>query len=85
MSSRTGRWPLTTIVTACAAGTQAVGEATELIRRGAEDVVIIERDVELGGILLQCIHSGFGIHEFGEDKETSPAGQPEQNLLPRSD
>jgi beta-ketoacyl-acyl-carrier-protein synthase II len=32
--------PLTTIVTACAAGTQAVGEATELIRRGAADVVI---------------------------------------------
>jgi beta-ketoacyl-acyl-carrier-protein synthase II len=32
--------PLTTIVTACAAGTQAVGEATELIRRGAADIVI---------------------------------------------
>jgi beta-ketoacyl-acyl-carrier-protein synthase II len=32
--------PLTTIVTACAAGTQAVGEATELIRRGGADVVI---------------------------------------------
>ena len=32
--------PLTTIVTACASGTQAVGEATELIRRGVVDVVI---------------------------------------------
>jgi beta-ketoacyl-acyl-carrier-protein synthase II len=32
--------PLTTVVTACAAGTQAVGEATELIRRGAADIVI---------------------------------------------
>lgn len=32
--------PLTTIVTACASGTQAVGEALELIRRGAADVVI---------------------------------------------
>jgi beta-ketoacyl-acyl-carrier-protein synthase II len=32
--------PLTTIVTACAAGTQAIGEATELIRRGAADLVI---------------------------------------------
>ena len=32
--------PLNTIVTACAAGTQAVGEAAELIRRGAADVVI---------------------------------------------
>jgi 3-oxoacyl-[acyl-carrier-protein] synthase II len=32
--------PLNTVVTACAAGTQAVGEAAELIRRGAADVVI---------------------------------------------
>jgi len=32
--------PLNTIVTACAAGTQAIGEAAELIRRGAADVVI---------------------------------------------
>ncbi len=27
---------------------------------GSEDVLIIERDVELGGILLQCIHNRFG-------------------------
>jgi 3-oxoacyl-[acyl-carrier-protein] synthase II len=46
---------LTTIVTACAAGTQAVGEATELIRRGTADIVItggVEatiRDFAIGG------------------------------------
>jgi len=34
---------------------------------GAEDVLIIERDVELGGILLQCIHNGFGVEIFNED------------------
>jgi NADPH-dependent 2,4-dienoyl-CoA reductase/sulfur reductase-like enzyme len=34
---------------------------------GAEDVLIIERDVELGGILLQCIHNGFGLEILGED------------------
>jgi NADPH-dependent 2,4-dienoyl-CoA reductase/sulfur reductase-like enzyme len=34
---------------------------------GAEDVLIIERDIELGGILLQCIHNGFGVEIFGED------------------
>jgi NADPH-dependent 2,4-dienoyl-CoA reductase/sulfur reductase-like enzyme len=34
---------------------------------GAEDVLIIERDVELGGILLQCIHNGFGVETFKED------------------
>jgi NADPH-dependent 2,4-dienoyl-CoA reductase/sulfur reductase-like enzyme len=30
-------------------------------------VCIIERDEELGGILLQCVHNGFGLHEFDED------------------
>ncbi|HIC93454.1 MAG TPA: FAD-binding protein [Anaerolineae bacterium] len=34
---------------------------------GAQDVVVIERDVELGGILLQCIHNGFGLEIFKED------------------
>ncbi|MDY6873791.1 MAG: FAD-dependent oxidoreductase [Chloroflexota bacterium] len=34
---------------------------------GTEDVLIIERDVELGGILLQCIHNGFGLEFFDED------------------
>ncbi len=34
---------------------------------GADDVLIIERDVELGGILVQCIHNGFGLELFNED------------------
>ena len=34
---------------------------------GAQGVVVIERDVELGGILLQCIHNGFGLEFFKED------------------
>jgi NADPH-dependent 2,4-dienoyl-CoA reductase/sulfur reductase-like enzyme len=34
---------------------------------GAEKVLIIERDIELGGILLQCIHNGFGMEVFKED------------------
>ncbi len=28
--------------------------------------LILERDKELGGILNQCIHNGFGLHRFGE-------------------
>jgi len=36
-------------------------------KNGAEDVLIIERDVELGGILLQCIHNGFGVEIFKQD------------------
>ncbi len=36
-------------------------------QNGADDVLVIERDVELGGILLQCIHNGFGLETFKED------------------
>ena len=34
---------------------------------GAPNVAIIERDFELGGILVQCIHNGFGLEYFEED------------------
>ena len=30
----------------------------------AEDILILERDGRLGGILNQCIHNGFGLHTF---------------------
>jgi len=36
-------------------------------KNGAENVLLIERDVELGGILLQFIHNGFGLQTFKED------------------
>ncbi len=34
---------------------------------GVEDILILERDVRLGGILNQCIHNGFGLHTFKEE------------------
>ena len=34
---------------------------------GAESILILERDKELGGILNQCIHNGFGLHTFQEE------------------
>ena len=34
---------------------------------GIENILILERDGELGGILRQCIHGGFGLHTFGEE------------------
>ena len=34
---------------------------------GAKDVLIVERDVSLGGILQQCIHPGFGLKYFSEE------------------
>lgn len=34
---------------------------------GVRDILILERDAVLGGILNQCIHNGFGLHTFGEE------------------
>lgn len=34
---------------------------------GIRDILILERDAQLGGILQQCIHNGFGLHKFGEE------------------
>ena len=33
----------------------------------ADDILVLERDSEAGGILNQCIHAGFGLHRFGEE------------------
>jgi len=41
--------------------------AAIVVKKAGLDVLIIERDRELGGITLQCIHNGFGLHEFKEE------------------
>jgi len=46
------------------AGMAAALQAYEL---GVKDIVILERDNSLGGILNQCIHNGFGLHVFKEE------------------
>ena len=46
------------------AGLSAAYSARE---NGAKKILIIERDRELGGILQQCIHNGFGLHHFKEE------------------
>ncbi|MEJ8552707.1 NAD(P)/FAD-dependent oxidoreductase [Tepidibacter sp. Z1-5] len=48
-------------------GPAGLGAAVEAKKHGANKVLIIERDRELGGILNQCIHNGFGLHEFKEE------------------
>lgn len=45
-------------------GPAGMAAALEAKRQGAGHVMVIERDVELGGILQQCIHDGFGLHRF---------------------
>lgn len=36
-------------------------------KAGTDSILILERDTRIGGILLQCIHNGFGLHYFGEE------------------
>ncbi len=49
------------------AGPGGLAAAISAKQNGATDVLIIERDVEPGGILLQCIHNGFGLEIFKQD------------------
>lgn len=46
------------------AGLAAAASAKE---NGIDSILILERDKELGGILNQCIHNGFGLHTFKEE------------------
>jgi NADPH-dependent 2,4-dienoyl-CoA reductase/sulfur reductase-like enzyme len=48
-------------------GPGGVAAAIEAKKNGADDVLIIERDYELGGILVQCIHNGFGLELLKQD------------------
>ncbi|HWQ06124.1 MAG TPA: FAD-dependent oxidoreductase, partial [Feifaniaceae bacterium] len=47
-------------------GPAGLAAAVELKKRGITDILIIEREKQLGGILRQCIHDGFGLTRFGE-------------------
>ncbi|MEQ2128862.1 FAD-dependent oxidoreductase [Caldanaerobacter subterraneus KAk] len=48
-------------------GPAGLGAAVEAYEKGVKNVVILERDKYLGGILQQCIHNGFGLQEFKEE------------------
>jgi len=48
-------------------GPAGLAAAASAYSSGLKKVLIIERDRELGGILNQCIHNGFGLHYFKED------------------
>jgi len=48
-------------------GPAGLAAALSAWREGLRNILIIERDKELGGILNQCIHNGFGLHYFKEE------------------
>jgi NADPH-dependent 2,4-dienoyl-CoA reductase/sulfur reductase-like enzyme len=48
-------------------GPAGLAAAIEAKKNGVDNILVIERDRELGGILQQCIHNGFGLHVFKEE------------------
>lgn len=48
-------------------GPAGMSAAVAAYESGVRDILILERDAHLGGILQQCIHNGFGLHRFGEE------------------
>jgi len=48
-------------------GPAGMAAAVKAKEKGVQDVLILERENSLGGILNQCIHNGFGLHYFGEE------------------
>ena len=48
-------------------GPAGLAAAVSAYDAGVKDLVILERDDKLGGILNQCIHNGFGLHTFKEE------------------
>ena len=56
-------------------GSAGLAAATAAYEAGIRDILLLERDFELGGILMQCIHNGFGLHTL---RRNSP-GRPMPN------
>ena len=48
-------------------GPAGLSAAVAAYDAGVRDMVVLERDLNAGGILRQCIHNGFGLHRFGEE------------------
>ena len=48
-------------------GPAGLAAAASARKEGLQDILILERDTRLGGILNQCIHNGFGLHTFKEE------------------
>ena len=48
-------------------GPAGLAAANSAWQKGLRNILIVERDKELGGILNQCIHNGFGLHRFKEE------------------
>ena len=65
-------------------GPAGLAAAVAAYDAGERDILVLEREPQLGGILNQCIHNGFGLHTFKEEL-TGPeyADRYVQQLLER--
>ena len=62
-----GRKSMETALAIIGGGPAGLAAALAAREAGVEDILILERDSLLGGILNQCIHNGFGLHTFKEE------------------
>lgn len=62
-------------------GPAGLAAAKSAYENGVKKVLIIERDKELGGILQQCIHNGFGLHKFKEELTGPEYAQKYINMI----
>ncbi len=72
---------LKTQVAIIGGGPAGLSAALSLYEEGVRDVLVIERDATLGGILNQCIHPGFGLQVFGEELTGPEYAQRYVNML----
>lgn len=66
-------------------GPAGMAAACSAKRTGAQKVVIIEREPQLGGILEQCVHNGFGLHMFKEELTGPEYGERYKNMVDELD
>ena len=65
-------------------GPAGLAAACQAWEEGLRSILIVERDRELGGILNQCIHNGFGLHHFKEELTGPEYALRFQRLLART-
>jgi thioredoxin reductase len=64
-------------------GPAGMAAAIEAKKAGAQEVILIERAERLGGVLPQCIHTGFGVSFFGQDLTGPEFAQRQEDEVSR--